>query len=182
MWKKPESDEALSKFSDKYSSESKETHVQSVPVKKGSSGAAIGPSISISGDVSGEEDLLILGKVEGKIELKKNNVTVGASGDVKADIYAHTVTVEGKVDGSIYGGEKVAISQKGFVRGNIVAPRVHVEDGATFQGSIDMEGAAKNKSQTNVRPIDNKYSENNKTDSSTGKPGQKETKMSHGAA
>jgi len=176
MWKKPESDEASNKFSDKYSSESKETHVQPAPVRKSSSGAAIGPSISISGDVSGEEDLLILGKVEGKIELKKHNVTVGTSGDVKADIYAHTVTVEGKVEGSIYGGEKVAISQKGFVRGNIVSPRVHLEDGATFQGNIDMEGAAKNKSQTNVRPIDNKYSENK--DSQTNKAGPK---MSHGA-
>ena len=101
--------------------------------------AAIGPSISVRGDVTGEEDLLILGEVEGKLELRKNRVTVGTGGKVKADIYAETVTVEGAVEGSLFGGEQVIIRKSGHVRGNITSPRVTLEDGAKFQGSIDME-------------------------------------------
>ena len=99
----------------------------------------IGPSITIKGEVSGEEDLLIEGKVEGTISLKDQQVSVGKSGQVTADIDARTVTVDGKVTGDINGSEKVVVSQSGNVKGNIVAPRVTLEDGAIFKGSIDMD-------------------------------------------
>ena len=103
------------------------------------SAAMIGPSITIKGEVSGEEDLLIEGKVEGTISLKDQQVSVGKSGQVTADIDARTVTVDGKVTGDINGSEKVVVSQSGNVKGNIVAPRVTLEDGAIFKGSIDMD-------------------------------------------
>lgn len=99
----------------------------------------IGPSITIKGEVSGEEDLLIQGKVEGTISLKDQEVSVGQSGEVTADVNARVVKIEGKVTGDISGTEKVVISQSGNVRGNIVAPRVTLEDGAIFKGSIDMD-------------------------------------------
>ena len=99
----------------------------------------IGPSIVIKGTVSGDEDLVIQGKVEGTIDLKENEVSVGQSGKVDADINAKTVKVDGEVSGDISGGEKVVISKSGNVRGNIVAPRVTLEDGAIFKGSIDMD-------------------------------------------
>ena len=100
--------------------------------------ATIGPSISIKGDVVGDEDLLIEGKVEGEIRVKNHSVTVGSSGQVKADVYAKSVQVDGEVLGSLYGQEDVAIRRSGQVQGNIVAPRVTLEDGSTFRGSIDM--------------------------------------------
>ena len=99
----------------------------------------IGSSIVIKGTVSGDEDLVIQGQVEGNIELGKNEVTVGESGRVAADINAKTVRIDGEVTGDVSGGEKVVISKSGNVRGNIVAPRVTLEDGAVFKGSIDME-------------------------------------------
>ena len=55
--------------------------------------AVIGPTILIKGDLGGEEDLLIEGRVEGKIELRNHNVTVGKNGRIKADIYGKTITV-----------------------------------------------------------------------------------------
>ena len=58
--------------------------------------AVIGASISILGDVSGGEDLTILGKVEGKIDLLQHSVTIGQSGHVKADIHAKFLSVAGK--------------------------------------------------------------------------------------
>lgn len=99
----------------------------------------IGQSIKIKGEVSGDEDLLIQGQVEGTINLEAHEVTVGESGQVFADILAKTVKIDGKVQGDITGTETVVISRLGNVRGNITAPRVTLEDGGIFKGSIDMD-------------------------------------------
>jgi cytoskeletal protein CcmA (bactofilin family) len=101
--------------------------------------AVIGPSITIKGDVTGDEDLVIQGRVEGKVDLAQHNVTVGANGRIKANIFGRSVTVEGEVEGDLHAEEQIAIRKSGKVRGNISAPRVTIEDGATFKGSIDME-------------------------------------------
>jgi len=101
--------------------------------------ATIGPSIFIKGDLTGDEDLVIEGRVEGKVDLKQNNVTVGKNGRVKADIHGRVVTVEGEVDGNVYAHEQAVLRQAGAIRGNISAPRVVLEDGSRFKGSIDME-------------------------------------------
>ena len=99
----------------------------------------IGPSIKIKGEVTGDEDLHIQGKVEGTIDLNSHEVSVGQSGQVYADIKANVIKIDGEVTGDISGNEKVVISKSGNVRGNIVAPRVTLEDGAIFKGSIDMD-------------------------------------------
>jgi cytoskeletal protein CcmA (bactofilin family) len=100
--------------------------------------ATIGASISIKGDLTGEEDLLIQGRVEGKVDLKQNNVTIGKNGRVKADIYGKLVAVEGEVEGNLVGQDQIIVRSTGDVRGNISAPRVSIEAGARFKGSIDM--------------------------------------------
>ena len=88
--------------------------------------------------MSGEEDLLIEGKLEGKIECRNHSVTIGKSGRIKGDIYGKIITVEGNVEGNLFGDEQLSVRQSGTVRGNITAPRVALEDGANFKGSIDM--------------------------------------------
>ncbi len=104
--------------------------------------AIIGPSITIKGDVTGEEDLLIQGRVEGKVDLAQHHVTVGANGRIKANIVGRSVTVEGEVEGDLHAEEQISIRKSGKVRGNVSAPRVTIEDGAMFKGSIDMERKA----------------------------------------
>ncbi len=99
----------------------------------------IGSTIRITGDITGEEDLVIEGQVEGEIKINSHQVTVGKSGDVKANVTAKNIKIEGTVRGDITGNEKVIIANSGNVRGNIVAPRVTLEDGAVFKGSIDMD-------------------------------------------
>lgn len=108
----------------------------------GSEPATIGPSIRIKGELTGEENLVIEGSVEGTIHLEKNDLTIGANGRIKADIHAKGVIVEGELQGDIVGTEKVIIRRSGNMRGNIVAPRVTLEDGAMFKGSIEMEPVA----------------------------------------
>ena len=105
--------------------------------------AMIGASINIKGDVSGDENLVIDGKVEGSVNLSSHELSVGKSGRVNANIKANVIRIEGEVQGDITGSEKVIISRTGNVRGNIVAPRVTLEDGAKFKGSIDMDPGGK---------------------------------------
>lgn len=107
----------------------------------GGGSSSIGPSLVIIGELSGQEDLTINGRVEGKVVLKKNSVTVGRKGQVKADIIGQTIRVEGQVHGNLFGATDVVITQTGSVGGNIVAPRVVLENGSKFKGSIDMEPA-----------------------------------------
>lgn len=101
--------------------------------------ATLGSSISIVGDLTGEEDLVIEGRIEGEIRLKKNKITIGKNGRVKADIYGHDIHVEGDVKGNLYGEDEIVIRQSGRVQGNLTAPRVTLENGSKFKGSIDME-------------------------------------------
>ena len=101
--------------------------------------AVIGPGIQINGDISGDENLIIEGKVAGKIRLGAHQVDIGQGGKVKADIKAKIIKVAGEVRGDLIGTEKVVISHSGNVHGNIVAPRMTLEDGAIFKGSIDMD-------------------------------------------
>jgi len=108
----------------------------------GREAAVIGPSIHIDGDVRGEEDLLIEGEVNGTLQLKSNSLTVGPQGKVRADVYAHSIYVDGLVEGDLYGSERVAIRKNAQVRGNITSPRVSLEDGARFKGSIEMDPQA----------------------------------------
>ena len=100
---------------------------------------AVGASIRIKGDVTGDEDLVIQGHVEGSINLKGHSVTISKSAKVKANIEANQIIVEGELSGDMNGDEKVVIRETGNVHGNIISPRVNLEDGAMFKGSIEME-------------------------------------------
>jgi cytoskeletal protein CcmA (bactofilin family) len=105
--------------------------------------AIIGASISIVGDVTGGEDLTILGKVEGKIALPKHSVTVGQSGRISADIQAKVVSVAGEVRGNLVASEQIVIRKTATMLGNLTAPRVGLEDGCCFRGSVEMESQDK---------------------------------------
>ena len=105
------------------------------PAARGRTTAVIGPSIQIEGTLRGQEDVFVEGEVTGTIQLQSNTLTIGTSGKIKADVYAHTVFVEGSMDGDLFGSEQVIIRKSAKVRGNITSPRVTLEDGAAFKGS-----------------------------------------------
>jgi cytoskeletal protein CcmA (bactofilin family) len=100
--------------------------------------ANIGKSIAIKGDLTGNEDLVIEGKVDGKVELPNNQLTIGANGTVKAEVQAKSVVVVGKVSGNIHGTERIEIQATGVVDGDVSAPRLVVAEGAVLNGSIQM--------------------------------------------
>ncbi|NOY52091.1 MAG: polymer-forming cytoskeletal protein [Deltaproteobacteria bacterium] len=102
----------------------------------------IGQSIFIKGELTGNEDMAIEGKVEGHIRLQDHNVTIGSNGTIEAEIFAKNITIMGTVQGDVHAESLVEIKKTGMLTGDIVAPRVIIEDGARFRGSIDMETRA----------------------------------------
>lgn len=104
--------------------------------------ANIGKSIYVKGELSGNEDLIIDGKVEGKIVLAGHSVTVGQSGTVTAEIQAKAVVVNGQVKGNVTAEDRVEVAATGSMQGDVRSPRVVLADGAKFRGSIDMDGSA----------------------------------------
>jgi len=100
--------------------------------------ANIGKSISIRGDLTGNEDMVIEGQVEGKVDLPNNQLTVGANGKVKAEIHAKSVVVVGHVDGNVFGLERVEIQATGRVEGDVTSPKLVVAEGAQLNGAIQM--------------------------------------------
>jgi cytoskeletal protein CcmA (bactofilin family) len=110
--------------------------------------ANIGKSLHIKGELSGSEDLTIDGKVEGKITLNGQHVTIGPNGHVTAEIHAKSVIVGGQMKGNVIADDRVEIAATGSMLGDVRAPRVVLVDGARFKGSIDMDGKTGATTQT----------------------------------
>jgi len=106
---------------------------------KSSDFAHIGKSVIIKGELSGSEDLYVDGQVEGKIELERNNLTIGPNGQVRANVSAKGVIVQGKIDGNIQAAEQTELRKSAVAVGDIVTKRISIEDGAFFKGKIEMQ-------------------------------------------
>jgi cytoskeletal protein CcmA (bactofilin family) len=102
----------------------------------------IGKGITVRGELFGEEDVKIEGRVEGKIQLAKN-LLVGQSGVIEADVEADNINIGGTVTGNILAQSRVEIVASGKMIGDIKAPRVIVAEGAHFKGNVDMDTSRK---------------------------------------
>jgi len=101
--------------------------------------AVIGQSICIKGEITGDEDLLIEGRVEGMVNLPKSHLVIGPNGTVAANAKARSFNIDGHMQGDINAGETVIVTSSGVMQGNIRAPRVTLQDGCKFKGTIDMD-------------------------------------------
>src|SRR5262245_41336703 len=102
----------------------------------------IGKSIIIRGELTGNEDLTIEGSVEGKVELREHNLVVGSTGKIQAEVNAKSVNIQGEVQGNVRAMDRIEIATSGTVKGDLIAPRIIIADGARFKGSVDMEKPA----------------------------------------
>jgi cytoskeletal protein CcmA (bactofilin family) len=115
----------------------------SAPVEQ----ATIGRSLVIKGELSGSEALYIDGRIEGKISLPDNRVTIGRNGTVQANITAREVVVMGKVSGNIECSDRVDIRSEGSVTGDVSTVRISVEDGAVLKGGIEVRSSERKQAQ-----------------------------------
>lgn len=108
--------------------------------------ARLGSSLHVKGEISGNEDLLIDGSVEGLIQLDERKLTVGATAKVTADIIAREVVVYGTVKGNLRAKDRIEIKKDGSVNGDLTTARIMIEDGAYFKGSIEIDKSAEKES------------------------------------
>lgn len=101
--------------------------------------ATLGASLTIKGQIVGEEDLQIEGKIEGPITLNGHRLTVGRSAHLQSEVNAREVVVYGKASGNLHAKDRVEIKKDGEVTGDITTTRISIEDGAYFKGRIEIE-------------------------------------------
>jgi len=104
--------------------------------------ARLGPSLHVKGEISGNEDLLIEGSVEGLVQLDERKLTVGETAKLTADIIAREVVVYGTVKGNLRAKDRIEIKKDGSVNGDLTTARIMIEDGAYFKGSIEIDRTA----------------------------------------
>ena len=107
-----------------------------------SDAAVLTRGIRIKGELTGKADLVIDGEVDGSIRLNESRLTVGQAGHIRANIEAAEIFVKGQVEGNLRGRERVMLGNSCHVTGDLEAPRVAIEDGAKFNGRVEMGPSA----------------------------------------
>ena len=105
----------------------------------------LGPSLTVIGDITCQEDMTIHGTVKGQITMTRGTLVVAPTGSTEAGLHGVRITVHGKVEGDIVASERLELTDTAVVSGMISAPSLVVHDGATFEGVVDM--AAKTKAK-----------------------------------
>lgn len=98
----------------------------------------IGPGITIEGEVTSEDEVVVAGVLKGKLAVD-GPVTIESEGQVEADIDAHTVSIGGNVTGNVTVTERVDLLAGGRLIGDVKAARLTIADGASFKGNVDMD-------------------------------------------
>ena len=99
----------------------------------------IGPGITIEGEVSSDDEVVVGGVLRGKLEVS-GPVTVDSGGVVEADIGAQSVAIGGNVTGNVIASDRVDLLSGGRLIGDVKAARLTIADGAVFKGNVDMDG------------------------------------------
>lgn len=111
------------------------------PVESGLSARSvsyIGPGLRLTGEIVAEEGLVIEGEVEGTITSTDKNLTVGKKGRVTGDIIGSEIELRGRVEGEIFSDVLVRLYSSAVVEGKIYCKRLVLDEGAEFNGSVDM--------------------------------------------
>jgi cytoskeletal protein CcmA (bactofilin family) len=100
--------------------------------------SALGPSTVFTGELAGEEDIILRGAFKGTIRIRNHNLFIERGANVEADVEAAGVAVSGSLTGNIQASGRVALSKEARMKGDIEAAKIHIREGAQFRGSIKM--------------------------------------------
>ena len=104
----------------------------------------IGKSVTIRGEMSGNEDLFMDGAIEGTILLSDGRLTIGPNARVQADLQARDVVIYGRVDGKVRASGRIELRDSAAVKGDLFAERLSIEENATVKGRVELtEGTAR---------------------------------------
>jgi cytoskeletal protein CcmA (bactofilin family) len=105
--------------------------------------ARIGKTVVIRGEVKGNEDLIVDGRLEGTVSLAESRLTIGPNANVAADLTAKDVLIQGRVQGNIVATGRVELRAGSVLEGDVKALRLAVEDNAVFRGKVDLTQGAR---------------------------------------
>ena len=97
--------------------------------------AIIAQGITVKGDLVGDGDIVVQGRVLGRVDVD-SALLVDGTGSVQAEIRAERVTVRGRVEGDVYASERIVLEATAVVEGDLRAPVIGVADGASIAGSV----------------------------------------------
>ncbi len=101
-------------------------------------GTVIGEGLSIEGELSGEDEVVVHGTVRGTLTTT-DAVTVSSAGVVEADVTASSLAIAGQVTGNVIAQDRVDLQAGGRLIGDVKSSRLTIADGASFKGSVDMD-------------------------------------------
>ena len=99
-----------------------------------------GKNLKIKGNVSGNGNMIIMGKFDGEFDLK-GEITISEPARVKGNVKAGILSVKGNVDGNLTATTRVNIEKTAKIKGRIITPKITVVEGAQFNGEIEMTGS-----------------------------------------
>lgn len=94
-------------------------------------------TLTVTGEISASEDLVIDGKVTGTIRVPGHAIVIGPTAEIKADVLARIVEIHGHVNASIVASERAILRAGSTIEGRVVSPRLVVEEGAIVNGQLD---------------------------------------------
>ncbi|MEK6398087.1 MAG: polymer-forming cytoskeletal protein [Terriglobus sp.] len=106
----------------------------------GEGSTVIGKSIQVRGEVSGSEDVVVHGVLEGVLALKESRLTVGSGATVSAELNVHDAILLGDVKGNIIATGRVELRKGASLQGDVTAARLSIEEGSGFQGRVALTG------------------------------------------
>ncbi len=116
-----------------------ETQVKSsfpdAPAPHGS-GTKIGSTTTVHGELEGHEDLVVEGRVEGKITLPSGTLTIARGARVEGEVRVRSLILSGEMKGPVAAAERVQISETGVMEGDVTTPKITVSNGARFTGYV----------------------------------------------
>ncbi len=141
-----------------YSSGKKHPSAQAHPGEKNrmspvEGSTVIGKSVIVRGELSGNEDLIMDGDLEGSITLSESKLTIGPNARVIANVTVRDLIVFGKLTGNVIASGRIELRQTAIVSGDIVASRLSIEESAVFQGRVDLTGVGTKAAATSASSV-----------------------------
>lgn len=106
--------------------------------------AWIGQSVTIEGRITSKQDIRIDGHVQGTLEVGDHELVLGAGAELKGDVNARSVLVGGKLEGNVTTTDRIQVQSTGVLLGDVVTPRLIIQDGGLLRGKADVAGTRTN--------------------------------------
>ena len=98
----------------------------------------MGSTAKLKGEWICDEEVIIQGNIQGKIDCGNHSLHIEKGATVKADIKGKNITIRGNVTGNVTASGKILIGKEARITGDLTAPQISIQEGAKFKGTVKM--------------------------------------------